>query len=394
MKDTMSKKKKSVNSKSVSKSVKKEDSQVLSKSTKKVKRTRHGAYLSYNTRLVFYIILLIVFFALSLFCARKTLIKENTKPIAFTEQEIVDYKVYLKDNDFYTEKFLPKNRAYIANLIDYIDVDMKYIFHIDDLTKMNVDYKVVGELVIENSAGSSRYFEKEYTIVDSKHKNIEGMNEFLITENVKVNYDYYNELANRFRASYGVETNSYLRLYLQLNKGTDKNLSYTISEGTRVDSVTIPLSERAIEIKINSANNISSRFVVPKPSIRINTPYLAGEVLAFFIAAFALIRAIGYITMMIKSVSPYDKFVNKILKDYDRLIIEIETNINLDDYNVIEVSKFTELLDVRDNLKMPINYYNIAKHEKGIFYIKNNDDIYLLTLKNVDLKGKKLKEIC
>lgn len=393
MKDTMSKKKKIVNSKSVSKNVEKEDSQVLSKNTKKVKRTRRGAYLSYNTRLVFYIILLVVFFALSLFCARKTLIKENTKPIAFTEQEIVDYKVYLKDNDFYTEKFLPKNRAYIANLIDYIDVDMKYIFHIDDLTKMNVDYKVVGELVIENSAGSSRYFEKEYTIVDSKHKNIEGMNEFLITENVKVNYDYYNELANRFRASYGVETNSYLRLYLQLNKGTDKNLSYTISEGTRVDSVTIPLSERAIEIKINSANNISSRFVVPKPSIRINTPFLAGEVLAFFIAAFALIRAIGYITMMIKSVSPYDKFVNKILKDYDRLIIEIDTNINLDDYNVIEVNKFTELLDVRDNLKMPINYYNIAKHEKGIFYIKNNDDIYLLTLKNVDLKGKKLKEI-
>ncbi len=394
MEDTMSKKKKSVNSKSVSKSVEKEDNKVLSKSTKKVKRTRHGAYLSYNTRLVFYIILLVVFFALSLFCARKTLIKENTKPIAFTEQEIVDYKVYLKDNDFYTEKFLPKNRAYIANLIDYIDVDMKYIFHIDDLTKMNVDYKVVGELVIENSAGSSRYFEKEYTIVDSKHKNIEGMNEFLITENVKVNYDYYNELANRFRASYGVETNSYLRLYLQLNKGTDKNLSYTISEGTRVDSVTIPLSERAIEIKINSANNISSRFVVPKPSIRINTPYLAGEVLAFFIAAFSLIRAISYITMMIKSVSPYDKLVNKILKDYDRLIIEIDTNINLADYNVIEVSKFTELLDVRDNLKMPINYYNIAKHEKGIFYIKNNDDIYLLTLKNVDLKGKKLKEIC
>ena len=68
-------------------------------------------------------------------------------------------------------------------------------------------------------------------------------------------------------------------------------------------------------------------------------------------------------------------------------------DINLTDYNVIEVSKFTELLDVRDNLKMPINYYNIAKHEKGIFYIKNNDDIYLLTLKNVDLKGKKLKEL-
>ena len=33
-------------------------------------------------------------------------------------------------------------------------------------------------------------------------------------------------------------------------------------------------------------------------------------------------------------------------------------------------------------------YYNITKHEKGIFYIKNNDDIYLLTIKNIDLEKK------
>ena len=394
MKGTASKVKKSVSKKSTTKKVenapKEEPKENLSKSTKKTKRK---VYFSYNARMIFFAIILVVFFTLSLWFARKTLVKENTNPITFTEQEVVDYKVYLKANDFYTEKYLPKNRAYIANLIDYIDVDLKYVFHIGDLTKMDVNYKVIGELVIENSNGANRYFEKEYTIVDSKQKRVEGVNEFLISENVKVNYDYYNELANRFRAAYGVDTNSYLKIYISLDKQTDKSLSYSISEGTKVDSITIPLSQRAIEININSSSNTATRFVMPKPTMRIDSVSLLGELLTFFVAAFALVKVVKYGVMLIKGSNPYDKFVNKVLKDYDRLIIEIHTNIDFTDYNVIEVNKFSELLDVRDNLKMPINYYNIAPHEKGIFYIKHSDDIYLLAIKNADLKGKKLKEL-
>ena len=60
-------------------------------------------------------------------------------------------------------------------------------------------------------------------------------------------------------------------------------------------------------------------------------------------------------------------------------------------YNIIEVKKFTELLDVRDNLKVPILYFNIIKNEKLIFYIKDNNDIYLLNIKNIDLINKKIK---
>ena len=254
MKGTAAKEKKSVDSKNTSKKevIAAKTLAAEEKTSKKTKKPRRKLYVSYNARMIFFAIILVVFFALSLWFARNTLVKENTNPITFKEQEIVDYKVYLKANDFYTEKYLPKDRAYIANLIDYIDVDMKYAFHIDYLTKMKVNYKVIGELVIENSNGSKRYFEKEYTIIDSKHKRLNDNNEFLLSENVKVNYDYYNELANKFRSSYGVETNSYLKLYLQLDKQTDKTLSYSISEGTKVDNITIPLSQRAIEININS----------------------------------------------------------------------------------------------------------------------------------------------
>ena len=55
---------------------------------------------------------------------------------------------------------------------------------------------------------------------------------------------------------------------------------------------------------------------------------------------------------------------------------------------MIKISKFEELLDVRDNLKLPIMYYVVTKHTKCCFYIKHNDDLYLLTIKSVDLEQK------
>ena len=81
---------------------------------------------------------------------------------------------------------------------------------------------------------------------------------------------------------------------------------------------------------------------------------------------------------MNKKRSEYDKYISKILKEYDRLVVETKTVLNINDFNKIKVSKFSELLDVRDNLKLPINYYCLTEHEKGIFYIKNNDDMYVL----------------
>ena len=57
---------------------------------------------------------------------------------------------------------------------------------------------------------------------------------------------------------------------------------------------------------------------------------------------------------------------------------------DLNQFEVIKISKFTELLDVRDNLKLPIMYYVVAKHHKSYFYIKKDNDIYLLTVKETD----------
>ena len=43
------------------------------------------------------------------------------------------------------------------------------------------------------------------------------------------------------------------------------------------------------------------------------------------------------------------------------------------------------LVDVRDNLHKPINYYKVSEHDKSYFFIKSDNEIYLYTLKSADV---------
>ena len=90
--------------------------------------------------------------------------------------------------------------------------------------------------------------------------------------------------------------------------------------------------------------------------------------------------------------SIYDRYISKILKEYDRFIATTKTGpiINEGD-KVIELSDFQELLDVRDNLRVPINYCIIVNHQKCLFYLNKGNLIYKYYVKAVDLENNKNK---
>ena len=350
----------------------------------------HRIYFGYGTRIFIWLFLFLLSLSVDLFFASKTIEREKLSPINYIEKGNVDYKVYLNENEFYEKDYLEANKAYIASLIKNIDINFNYSFNISAITNMDFDYKIVGELVIENNGGTRRYFEKQYTLTENKKVKLQNNDSININENLKIDYGYYNKLANNFRNTFGVDTNSYLNVYLEVSSKTDENLNYNISETNRV-LLKIPLSERAIEINFDSNNKSVKKYVIPTGKVIFNLKYLIIEIILFIITLICFVKFIKYFVISLKSVTKYDKYVNKLLKEYDRLIVETQTNIDMSKYNIIKINKFTELLDVRDNLKAPILYFNIVKHEKGIYYIKNDNVIYLLTIKNIDLVNKKMK---
>ena len=84
----------------------------------------------------------------------------------------------------------------------------------------------------------------------------------------------------------------------------------------------------------------------------------------------------------------YDKVVGKILREYDRYIVNTTTPPNREGCKVIVVNNFEELLDARDSTNEPIKYHIVSKHNKCEFYINHHDELYILTLKAVDLENE------
>ena len=114
--------------------------------------------------------------------------------------------------------------------------------------------------------------------------------------------------------------------------------------------------------------------------------FIAIAVVLLGVAVFGLYKLLRLLGFMTNKKSNYDKFIAKMMRQYDRLIVVHYTCPDLSNYNVIKIKEFNELLDMRDNLKVPIMFYNVTDHQKSYFYILNNNDLYLLILKAVDFE--------
>ena len=351
------------------------------------KKFRPGLHINFGTRLFFNIVFFVLFIGTCFFFATKTIEREKVIPINYTDANEVMYKVYLKPNDFYEKSYLDMNRAYVASLIDYINIDFNYSFNMQRLTKMDFNYKIMGNLIIENANGV-RFIDEVYTLKDTTHKRLEDSGSLSIVDSVKVDYDHYNNIVNKFKNATGVEIVSYLNVYFVVDKESDDSLNYTIKDSTK-SNIRIPLSERAIEINLTTEKGVIDKYTVPKGNVVFNPVYLAIEIVLFLLACIFFINIVSYTVPLLKKKTAYDKYIKKILKNYDRVIVETKNDLDTTDCKIIDVRDFSELLDVRDNLRLPIVYNNIVKHEKGVFYIKNEMDIYRLIVKGIDLEKKK-----
>ena len=112
-------------------------------------------YFGFNFRFVMCSLLIILFSFFAAFFFRHSFLITGEKSIDVYENSNLDYRVYLKKNDFYDSDYLGKDMVYVASLIDRIDVDFNYIFNIDCDSDIEFFYDVVGKLVIsDNSNGN------------------------------------------------------------------------------------------------------------------------------------------------------------------------------------------------------------------------------------------------
>ena len=358
---------------------------VEKKNLKKIK------YESFENKLIKQIILMVFTLIISLGMIYYALNNTNKESISYTQNGNVDYKVCLKENNFYSQNCLDKNMSYVSSLIKNVGLTFNYDLNTSEQLNVKTEYEVTAKLVISNAENTSKYFEQKYILQDKTSEGISQINnEYKISKNIDIDYDYYNTIASTFKSQYGVETNSYIEVSFQVFH-TNKEI-----EDIRVPSpspviLNIPLSQKSININMTASgvNKQETQNIESSIFTLNNIICLFIGIIALIICLISSLKIAKMLTLIKEKKNNYDKFIEKILREYDRLIVETSTLPKFNNYFLTKVNSFGELIDVRDNLRLPIMYYEVAKHQKCHLYIIDNKNLYLLTVKAVDMEENK-----
>lgn len=337
-------------------------------------------------RLINKIVISIVLILITIFIPIISRYVQTTIIVSYKEQSNIDYRVYLRQNDYYKTQYLEKNMHYIANLIDYIYVAFDYNFKTDESINYDYKYYIEAELTIfERTKSDNVIFKKKDILVEDMLESGTDTNVFNISKDIKINYDEYNNLVKLFKTDYNISADSNLKvtLYIEVG-GSYEKFEYPIKANNLME-ITIPLSEQMFNISTNykEINNVEEPIIAGNFSNALLTISAIFGILAIV----SIIRVFIFVYKIRSERSFYEKKKEKILKNYDRVIVELKHMIPIqNEERIIEVISFEELLDVSDRLSKPILLIELDKNKKSWFIVKNNEDIYRYILEETEPK--------
>lgn len=317
--------------------------------------------------------------------------------LRYTEHSDLDYNVYLKDNNFYGTKFLPKDRNYISTLIEYIDADFSYDFTSKENIDLDYSYYIKATLLVDNSTGKNIY-KKEDTILEKQSFNKANNTKFEISENVIIDYDKYNNIASNFISQYDISANSKLVVSLYVDMaGKHSDFDKGINDKAVV-SLEIPLTNKTVDINMNYELSNDVNAILQYRSTRISHPVLFTiSIVLAVLDVVAIVGIIYYVVSNRDNKALYIRKLHKIFRDYNKYLSQVigtgdaEELIHTKTMEIENVVNFDDLVNIRDILEKPILYRETIPNKETVFYIIENNICYLYVMRVEAMRNKKNK---
>lgn len=347
----------------------------------------------YSTVLFTCLILLLTCFTVIFYM--RTFVFKYKSSLMYKESSTVDYTVNLKDNDYYDKKSLPSGMNYIANLIKNINVVFDYNFISSEELKYKTIYSVDAIIkVYDDTDKKEVLYEKKERLVKDKTISKDNLMHNDFSQKLDIDYQHFNDFVKSFKSSYALTSSSDLTIVLNVETHAESEKFTNKIDLNSSSSLTIPLTEQTINIKIDSNDINNYRTIYEDRGIKdLNMRYLVGFVLSALLDIYFIVSLIRVLYFIMKEKSKYDVTLKKILKDYDSIIGSVETSMDKTGYKVLNMLSFEELRDIHDNLGTPIIYNEIKAHKLSEFVIIHDNIIYKYTLdeKNICNGGKRGK---
>ena len=343
-------------------------------------------YFGYRDRLLARFILLfamILLFSVSLYCGINV---KSDNVYRYVEGGTINYKTYLVPNNYYNVPFLNEDMQYISDLVNYLDVDFNYDLFFSSKTKYSYNYYVTGDLYIyEGNTKDKLLYKKSYNVINPVQVNNEIGDNIVLNLNQKIDYKYYDNIAKSFTNQFGLITNSEIVFNFHVNVDSKSEF---LDDDIRIEGLSVmrvPLNTKTMGVTLELMDSNNKEEFVKRSDNTSNIILFCVSFVCFVISVILVQSIVRFMLKTRSTKNNYQTTLDKILKEYDRAIITAKSDYiikNVDNY--IDVSSFLELMDVHDNLDLPILYIEIAKGQKVWFIINAREGTYRYVLKNID----------
>lgn len=330
------------------------------------------------------IIILIILSSLNLI--KYSHIKAKKVPIEYfyNIKQNVDYKTYLHENSFVEQEYLTKDDMLMADLIKNININLNYSYSGSKITPIRYDYNIVGSINGKyklTEDGDSQLWSKEYQLLEKKEGMIQETTGLSLNEELNIDYAYYDKIVSDFRKELKISIDATFDVVMTVNVYGTENYENKLAD-TKTMVVSIPLNKQVFKItsayEPTTKNNITTS---EQEKARIDTKKFVCGILLFLIGVAMFIELFNKI-FNIKKKTPYNIKLTKILKDYGDIIVEVVSQTVQEGLNVVEVKNFNEMIDLEEELRIPIMFYEIEEDVKGEFTLIHNGLMYIYVLNN------------
>ena len=348
-------------------------------------------------RWLFYMLIpTLIMLGLTVLVLKGSMYTKEESIIGYNEVGNIDYKVFLKENNYYKEQYLGKDMQYVASIIKDIVPTFTYEMHSEEKMEYTYNYKVSADLIISDPNDNNKVLYKRPSLLvkDTKEKVTGGS--FRVDQDVSINYDEYNNYVNAFKKEYALSVNSKLVLTFNIDvTGKSPALKEDFKKSSKL-VIAIPMSEQTINIGIDTSDINNSGTLERNYMSQIKKPValVLGIIVGLLSLALLYIVIYNFLTNRSKT-DVYKATIKSILREYDRAIVSSKTADTIDEskYNVIEVPRIEELLDAHDSTGKPILYNEDTENGISTFIIVSDEILYKYRVVKKELEEQEEKRI-
>ncbi len=320
------------------------------------------------------IIIAIVILIISIFIIAQNVNIVEKVLVSYNTDSKIDYKVFLYPNDYIKSEYMEKGKTYITNLVNKLSLDFDYKLSSSDALNNDYRYDIVAKITVKHNSTGKELWTEEIKLADDKNVIVSDKKNIAIKDSVEIPYKEYNDKVRNFKSQLNIPITAYLDINLIVK---DKD---NINKKISTTGISMDLNEDTFEInEVATGKGIENITENSNPNKKL---LIVVSSIAVLSSLYILVKIYNLLNSSMVKKSYYSKAIYKILKNYGDIVAELVKPVDLSGLKIIDVKNFDQMLDVEEELRIPIMFYETIKNEEGYFVLVHQDMAYRYILRD------------